>query len=157
MAVRAVTEESKNAVNGSQYPYKRLIKLTNKYMDFFTKTVVDETKVKTLEVKLEKMEKEKTDMAHDQVREINQLKADFASQKKIYEAEYVVKLNEATQAKVEENNKIKQENAVLLEKVNILEKAFENMGFDVKDMKEILNKLVDGIVDKNKINVISTK
>ena len=28
------------------------------------------------------------------------------------------------------------------------------MGFDVKDMKDILNKLVDGIVSKNEINVI---
>lgn len=124
---------------------------------FFTKIVVDETKVKKLEADIEKLEKRNTDMAHDQVREIDQLKADFASEKKIYEAEYVVKLNEATQARVEEINKVKQENAVLTEKVNILEKAFENMGFDVKDMKEILNKLVDGIVDKNKINVISAK
>jgi uncharacterized protein (UPF0335 family) len=106
---------------------------------------------------IEKLTKQNNLLLEDQVREIKQLKADFASEKKIYEAEYVVKLNEATQAKVEEINKVKQENAVLTEKVNILEKAFENMGFDVKDMKEILNKLVDGIVDKHKINVISSK
>jgi len=36
----------------------------------------------------------------------------------------------------------------------ILNKAFENMGFDVKDMKDILGKLVDGLVSKNEITVI---
>jgi len=38
---------------------------------------------------------------------------------------------------------------------DILNKAFENMGFDVKDMKEILGKLVDGIISKNEIKLIN--
>jgi len=33
-------------------------------------------------------------------------------------------------------------------------KAFENLGFDVKDMKEILNKLVDGLIAKNEIKLV---
>lgn len=37
----------------------------------------------------------------------------------------------------------------------MLQKAFENLGFDVKDMKDVLNKLVDGLVSKNEIKVIS--
>lgn len=40
------------------------------------------------------------------------------------------------------------------QKILYLEKAFENLGFDVKDMKDILNKLVDGLVSKNEINII---
>ena len=64
------------------------------------------------------------------------------------------RINQAIEAKVAENNTLKEENAVLKSKVDILEKAFENMGFDVKDMKEILNKLVDGIVSKNTVNIV---
>jgi hypothetical protein len=44
------------------------------------------------------------------------------------------------------NNKTKE--------AEILTKAFENLGFDVKDMKDILNKLVDGIVGKNTVHVV---
>jgi cell division protein FtsL len=53
-----------------------------------------------------------------------------------------------------ETLKLKLENNTLKEKVKVLENAFETLGFDVKDMKDILNKLVDGIVSKNEINVI---
>ena len=106
----------------------------------FTKTVevkvVDETKVRELQA------------------EIKQIKKDFESDRRILDAEFQTKVNKAVEDKDKENNKLKEENAVLRKEVEILEKAFENMGFDVKDMKEILNKLVDGIVSKNEINVI---
>ncbi len=39
-------------------------------------------------------------------------------------------------------------------KCEILEKAFENMGFDVKDMKGILDKLVDGLISKNEVRIV---
>lgn len=109
-------------------------------MNLFTKTVevkvVDETKVRELQA------------------EIKQIKKDFESDRRILDAEFQTKVNKAVEDKDKENNKLKEENAVLRKEVEILEKAFENMGFDVKDMKEILNKLVDGIVSKNEINVI---
>lgn len=98
--------------------------------------VVDETRIKELE------------------QENRQLRTDFASEKRILENELQLKINKATEEKEKENVKLKEENSVLKKEVEILEKAFENMGFDVKDMKEILNKLVDGIVSKNEINVI---
>lgn len=70
------------------------------------------------------------------------------------EAEVEITLKEKMQesdAKVQaltiENNNNKKE-------VEILTKAFENLGFDVKDMKDILNKLVDGIVSKNIVNIV---
>jgi predicted DsbA family dithiol-disulfide isomerase len=56
-------------------------------------------------------------------------------------------LNDKVQELILENGNYKKE-------VEILTKAFENMGFDVKDMKEILNKLVDGIVSKNSIQLV---
>lgn len=40
------------------------------------------------------------------------------------------------------------------QKVAYLEKAFDTLGFDVKDMKSILDKLVDGLIAKNEINII---
>ena len=45
--------------------------------------------------------------------------------------------------------------AGVLESENaILKEGFKNMGFDVKDMKNILDKLVEGVISKNEINVI---
>lgn len=38
--------------------------------------------------------------------------------------------------------------------IEMYTKAFENLGFDVKDMKEILNKLVDGLIAKNEIKLV---
>lgn len=109
---------------------------------FFKKQEVKEIKVVD-EVKINKLEAQ-----------IEQMKKDFASDKRILEAELKIKINDAVEKEKEKNNELKEKNSVLLKEVEILEKAFENMGFDVKDMKEILNKLVDGIVSKNTINVV---
>lgn len=86
--------------------------------------------------------------------ELKQSKLDLASERRLLENELQIKVREASLEKEKENNELLSKNAVLLKEVEILEKAFENMGFDVKDMKEILNKLVDGIVSKNTINVV---
>ncbi len=64
------------------------------------------------------------------------------------------KVYEKTSALRVENDKLRVENQNLKKEVDILTKAFENLGFDVKDMKDILNKLVDGIVEKGKIQLI---
>ena len=63
---------------------------------------------------------------------------EFNSTQRIKENEAHIKINQAVEEKDKEINKVSQENAVLKKEVEILEKAFENMGFDVKDMKEIL-------------------
>jgi len=49
---------------------------------------------------------------------------------------------------------LKATNAALSAENTVLKKAFENLGFDVQDMKEILNKLVDGVVAKNTVNIV---
>lgn len=111
-------------------------------MSFFTKEVIKEVEV------------EDTSRIEELERKIKILKEDHESEERLAENEFVIRLSKATRKKEEENIELKEENAVLKSKVEILEKAFENMGFDVKDMKDILNKLVDGIVSKNGINVI---
>jgi len=98
--------------------------------------VVDDKKIKELEL------------------ELTQVKKNYESEKRILENELVIKINEAARQKELDNNKLQEENSVLKKEVEILTKAFDNMGFDVKDMKEILNKLVDGIVSKNQINLV---
>lgn len=54
----------------------------------------------------------------------------------------------------EQNLDLQQERNTYKARCEILEKAFENLGFDVKDMKDILNKLVDGLIAKNEIKVL---
>ena len=60
----------------------------------------------------------------------------------------------ATQEKILRIAELELETGKLKQQVEMYEKAFENLGFDVKDMKEILGKLVDGIVSKNTVQVI---
>ena len=87
-------------------------------------------------------------------REIKSIKEDneIVIQRKDLEVD--VKVSQSTKVLVESNQKLLLENGNLKKEVEILTKAFENMGFDVKDMKEILNKLVDGIVSKNTIQLV---
>lgn len=66
------------------------------------------------------------------------------------------KVAEKTATLTKEITKLTIENESNKQKVSMYEKAFENLGFDVKDMKDILNKLVDGIVSKNEIKVLNT-
>lgn len=62
---------------------------------------------------------------------------------------------------LEETKSLKDKNTELTIKlkesqkeVEVMTKAFENMGYDVKNMNEILVKLVDGISQKSQVNVI---
>lgn len=70
------------------------------------------------------------------------------------DAEVETKVYEATKDLKEKLSEITMENNSNKKEVEILTKAFENLGFDVKDMKDILNKLVDGIVGKNTVHVV---
>lgn len=109
--------------------------------------VIDETKVNELSIEISRLKK-------DFENETSRLKKDLESEKRILLSEIQTQVNQATEGKEKEIGKVREENSVLKKEVEILEKAFENMGFDVRDMKEILNKLVDGIVSKNEIKII---
>lgn len=65
-----------------------------------------------------------------------------------------LKIEQATRDKELENDKLKLQVAVCEKENQILKEAFKNMWFEVKDMKSILDKLVDGIVWKNIVNIV---
>ena len=141
----------------------------NKNMFFFTKkinklekTISDLTSEKEEALKQAKYYDRRSDEKQEEInsikkeheRETHFLEAVFASKERILRAELNKEIQDASNASKDENNTLKTENATLKKEVEILNKAFENMGFDVKDMKSILDKLVDGIVSGNKVNII---
>lgn len=98
--------------------------------------------------------KEKNQIQEDCERKLKQKDEDVVSQKKILDNELKVKVQEAVREKEVELSSMREKNGIQAKEIEVLTKAFENMGFDVKDMKDILNKLVDGIVSKNTVNVL---
>jgi len=70
------------------------------------------------------------------------------------DAEVDVKVSVATKELTKQLAQVTSERDNYKKESEILNKAFENLGFDVKDMKDILNKLVDGIVSKNTIQLV---
>ncbi len=110
--------------------------------------------LETSEETIKTLRRGKEDLKHDYERDISDKEKDFQSTEKILRNELGIKVHEAIKITEDENNKLKAEKGALQERVNILEAAFKNMGFDVKDMKGILDQLVKGIVAKNSINVI---
>lgn len=104
--------------------------------------------------------REVTILKEDQKRAIEQVQRESQEAMRRAEVDKATAVREAVEAATEE---LKAENRDLTiqkeryaDRASMLEKAFENMGFDVKDMKEILGKLVDGLIAKHEINVIKT-
>jgi hypothetical protein len=102
-----------------------------------------EDKVKDLETSLDKITSEKSNLVKDH---------DLIIRRKDLEVD--VKVSEATKELNAKVQKLELENGNYKKETQILTDAFKNLGFDVKDMKEILNKLVDGIVSKNTIQLV---
>lgn len=99
----------------------------------------------------------KTERIKELEEQLKMERREFNSKSKILEAELNTRVTAAIADEKAKNDELKLNNAVLRKQVEILEKAFENMGFDVKDMKEILNKLVDGVIAKGQIQLLKTK
>lgn len=64
------------------------------------------------------------------------------------------KVKEQVEAVKSKMVEVEKQNAVLTKELEVYTKAFENMGVDVKDMKEIMSELIKGIVSKNTVSVI---
>lgn len=120
--------------------YSELINKVKVAQDFATQFEVESNKLKK---EIEALKKEKENIVED---------SKVISQREAMKLD--VKLHEKTKELKAEISKLTTENNNYKKEVEILTKAFENMGFDVKDMKEILNKLVDGIVSKNSIQLV---
>ena len=105
--------------------------------------VAENAEIKSLRSSVEQLSKDLINQEKDH--EIIIARKDFEVANKISEATDVLKKERDT-LKMELNNKTKE--------ADILTKAFENLGFDVKDMKSILDKLVDGLISKNTIQLV---
>jgi len=90
----------------------------------------------------------------DHAREIANLKDQHAHETKLAEAAVDLKIREAAEKTKDRMNELVIQNETQKKEIAMYETAFKNLGFDVKDMKEILNKLVDGLVSKNTVNVV---
>lgn len=88
-------------------------------------------------------------------RNLERLREDFDLLERNKDAEISLQVKEKTKELEEANAQLRQRIAVAEAELKILNAAFDNMGFDVKDMKEILNKLVDGLVAKHEIKLIN--
>lgn len=121
--------------------YRRLVLIKEEVKSQEIKSF--EEKVKTLETDLAKVTGEKSNLEKDH---------ELIMRRKDLEVD--VKVSEATKELNTKVQKLELENGNYKKETEILTKAFQNLGFDVKDMKEILNKLVDGIVSKNTIQLV---
>lgn len=99
--------------------------------------------VEAYESDLKRLKDELSDLRKDHNREIEKIIWQGANE-----------VTKAKEAQLAEIATLKLTNGTQAKEIEILNKAFENMGFDVKDMKEILNKLVDGVVAKNQIQLV---
>lgn len=106
-----------------------------------------ETKLKNIEdehkKKVEKMERDYLNAGEDAQRLLVRK-----------EAEIDLVVQKATKELNEKISKLTIENESNKKEKEMLTTAFKNLGFDVKDMKDILNKLVEGVVSKNTVQVI---
>lgn len=116
-----------------------------------------ETKWKDAEEVISVLRKEAVESAKDHKREIGRLMLAHEDEVARTNANVDTKITEKTNELQKQVSRLESEKAIALKEVSMYERAFENLGFDVKDMKEILNKLVDGLVSKNQIQLIGSK
>ncbi len=121
---------------------------------FGNKNTQDTEVLKKVKNDVEKLEKKLEILEEEHYREVDNLKKDHALEMRRAESAIDVKVSEKAKADREKIAKLELENGNYKKEVEILTKAFENLGFDVKDMKAILNKLVDGVVSKNTIQLV---
>jgi predicted RNase H-like nuclease (RuvC/YqgF family) len=109
---------------------------------------------KVIDKRDEKYEEDQRKLRDDHIKEIENIKKDNEIILARKDAEVDVKISKATAENTKQIAKLELENGNYKKEAEILTKAFNNLGFDVKDMKDILNKLVDGIVSKNIIQLV---
>lgn len=121
---------------------------------FGNKNTQDTEVLKKVKNDVEKLEKKLEILEEEHYREVDNLKKDHALEMRRAESAIDVKVSEKAKEDRLKIAKLELENGNYKKEVEILTKAFENLGFDVKDMKAILNKLVDGVVSKNTIQLV---
>lgn len=113
-----------------------------------------ELEIKSLSKEKSRLEDKLSTIEDKKDKEIENLKADQEIELKRMKLKLDVDVSEATKKIKGDLETTTMERNNLKKECEILNKAFQNLGFDVKDMKDILNKLVDGIVSKNTIQLV---
>lgn len=115
-----------------------------------------ETEYKKAQEEIAALRKENKELRLDHDRQMTRAEEKHADEVARTNANLDTKITEKTNELLKKVSTLESEKTIALEKVSMYERAFENLGFDVKDMKEILNKLVDGLVSKNQIQLIGS-
>lgn len=105
-------------------------------------------------IELDRVKSEYADDSKDKAHQIKRLEEDNKIAIYRVKAEQDLVVQKATKTLEDKVQKLTIESEGYKKEKEILTQAFKNLGFDVKDMKEILNKLVDGIVSKNQIQLV---
>lgn len=109
------------------------------------RTKIDELQ---LENKNLKEENAKLKLVEERVTEISEHKI------KTLEESQKAEILKATRQTQEAKDKLEKDLAVANAKVKMLEDAFNNLGFDVKDSKEMMSELIKALGVKNQVQVI---
>lgn len=126
----------------------------DEYDRLIVKTKGEDPKVKDAQDKLEASKKFHEIYVETKERELANLILDHKAELKRLNDSVDSKVIDKTKELAANNMALKISESNLKKETEILTQAFENLGFDVKDMKDILNKLVDGIVSKNQIQLV---
>lgn len=113
--------------------------------------------VKPYKEEIQSLKKEIDTLIDNHARKIDQLKEDNKIAIEREKASTDVQIHKATESLKDENLKLTIAKSKAEQEAEILTTAFKNLGFDVKDMKNILDKLVEGLVAKNQIQIIGQK
>lgn len=113
------------------------------------------TELKRLhQIQIEKIKGEYEEDSKAKDREVRHLREDKTIAIDRMKSEQDLVVQKATKELTDKLQKLTIESEGYKKEKDILTQAFKNLGFDVKDMKDILNKLVDGIVSKNQIQLV---
>lgn len=111
------------------------------------------TEVDTLNQEIKDFESE-TETNEEQIEKLSEQIKEKDRKIVRLESDNDLAIREATNELKDQIGKLTTEKNNAEKEVEILRTAFKNLGFDVKDMKEIMSKLVEGVVAKNTVNVI---
>jgi uncharacterized protein (UPF0335 family) len=124
--------------------------LAERLGDTLNKLADAENKMREHEAEVLKLKEEKIELQRD----ITEEKHNHSMLMSQLESDHKIQKNEIAVDLKDKVSSLESDKKILENKVEVYEKAFKNLGFDVKDMKAILDKLVDGLIKKNEINIV---
>ena len=121
-----------------------------------TKQNYSHEEVQALKDSIKTLREELTDSEIGHQRELAKIRFDNELDIKKLENEIQERITSQVKSMQLKLIEAEKNNAVLSKELEVYNKAFENMGMDVKDVKDVVNKLVDGLIAKNEIKLIKS-